>query len=190
MPEQSNIPDYGPSRPAEMGKVGYQGFTNKNYLKGHANKILRDLCLVARLYNGHESVIFIVDTSERCPKCTNLATGEKLVSSCPLCGGTGYSNKWKKLGSFWTLVDFGPTFDMATPYGNTENPNGNKDSIIVLGAPILPDQTLIIFKENREVYKVYDVKPHIVALRGDVIAQIARASRLSPGNPEYKLIDW
>ena len=189
-PTPLQIPAYGPSRPAEMGNVGYQGFSNKNYLKGYAGKILKDMTLVARMYNGHEVMVFTVDRTERCPKCVNLATGEKLSSNCPVCKGTGFANRWSKLGSFWALVDFGPAFDMATPYGNTENPNGNKESVIVLGAPLLPDQSLIIFRENKEIYKIYDVKPHIVAMRGDVIAQIARASRLTPGSQEYGLIDW
>lgn len=184
------VPDYGPSRPAEMANIGYAGFGNKRYLEGYAAKILGDLTLVAELYNGHKIAIFMVDTTTRCPKCTNLATGEKLVSNCPVCQGTGYASKWKNIGDYWCLVDFGPTFDMATPYGNTENPNGNKESVIVLGAPLLLDQSLIIFRENREIYKIYDVKPHIIAMRGDVIAQIARCSRLTPGLPEYKLIDW
>lgn len=187
---QVEVPDYGPPRPAEMRDVGYGGFGTKRYLEGYAAKILGDLTLMAELYNGHKIRIFIVDMSGRCENCTNLATGEKLISNCPVCHGTGYKNSWKSIGDFWCLVDFGATFDIATPYGNTENPNGNKETAIVLGAPLLPDQSLIIFMENKEVYKIYDVKPHIVAMRGDVIAQMARCSRITPGSPEYKLIDW
>ena len=182
--------DYGPTRPPELSEVGYGSFKNKAYLKKYAHKILRDLIRMARMYNGHEVRIFDVDKHERCPKCTNTATGERLITNCPVCHGTGYKDSWKCLGDFWTYMDFGPQYVMATPYGNTENPNGNKTGIIILGAPLLKDQTVIIFKENKEAYKIYDVMPHIVAMRGDVIAQIAQSTRLTPGSEEYKLVDW
>lgn len=181
---------YGPSRPDELGNRGYQDFTNQRYLEGYSRKILRDLTLLAKLYSGREVRIFALDRSKRCEVCTNIVTGEKLLSSCPSCHGTGYVDAWKLLGDFQAYVDFGPIFNVATPFGNTENPNGKKENIIVLGAPILNDQTLIIFKETREVYKIYDVLPQLIAMRGDVLAQIAQASRLSPGALEYKLIDW
>ena len=181
---------YGPERPLETARVGYRLFSNKNYLKGYSNKILYDLKLVASMYNGHEVKVYVVDKSERCPKCTNLVTGEKLISNCPVCHGTGYKNNWKCIGDYWSYMDFGPDYKMATQYGNTESPNGTKESLILLGAPILIDQAIVIFIESKEVYKVYDVEPHMVAMRGDVIAQIAQCSRLTPGAEEYKLINW
>ena len=181
---------YGPERPADRSHVGYELFSNKKYLTGYSRKILRDLELMARMYNGHQVRVFVVDRSERCPKCTNLITGEKLLSSCPVCHGTGYKNNWKSVGDYWSYMDFGPDYNMATQYGNTESPNGTKESLIVLGAPVLTDQAIIIFKESREVYKLYDVEPHIVAMRGDVIAQIAQCTRLTPGAEEYRLITW
>ena len=181
---------YGPQRPAELGNVGYKHFTNKKYLKGYAHKILVDLTKVARMYNGHEARIFGVAKKTRCPTCTNMATGERLMTNCPTCHGTGYQDSWDLIGDFWTYVDFGPNYKMATPYGNTENPNGVKTGIIILGAPLLKDQSLLIFKESKEIFKIYDVEPHIVAMRGDVISQVAQSTRLTPGSIEYKLIDW
>ena len=181
---------YGPERPADISHVGYELFENKNYLKGYSRKILSDLILMAKLYNGHEVRVFVVDKNDRCPKCTNRLTGEKLLSNCPVCHGTGYRNSWKSIGDYWCYMDFGPDYNMATQYGNTESPNGTKESLILLGAPVLTDQAIIIFKESREVYKIYDVEPHIVAMRGDVIAQIAQGTRLTPGSEEYKLITW
>lgn len=189
MPENA-ITKAGPARPPEVSGVGYNLFTNKKYLEGYSQKILGDLCLVTSLYNGHLVTIFKVDKQTRCPRCTNLATGEKLLSQCPDCHGTGYANSWVSPGDFWAQVDFGPMYHMDTPNGNTENPGGNKQAIIVFGAPLLNDQDLIAFRESREIYKIYDVEPHIVAMRGDVIAQIAQATRLTPGLPEYKLITW
>ncbi len=186
---ENGVP-YGPVRPEELGNRGYQGFTNKRYLEGYSRKILHDFVLVAKLYNGREVRLFAVDKSRRCSVCTNLATGEKLLSNCPVCHGTGYADSWKSLGDFQAYVDFRPASNIATQYGNTENPNGFKETIVIWGAPLLQDQSLIIFKETREVYKIYDVLPQLIAVRGDVIAQVTQASRLSPGGPEYKLIDW
>lgn len=134
--------------------------------------------------------VFEPSDGGRCPTCTNAVTGERLITDCPDCRGSGRRHSWKRVGDFWTYVDFSPTYRMATPNGNVENPGGAKDTIIVLGAPLLRDQTLLIFIESREVYKIYDVEPHIVAMRGEVIAQAAEASRLTPGGPEYALIDW
>lgn len=181
---------HGPERPQETRPTGYRAFTNKKYLEGHAAKILDDLILMAELYNGHQIALYFVDKSKRCPKCTNLATGEKLSSNCPVCHGTGYAENWTKAGLFWCYVDFGPAYHMDSPLGNTENPNGTKQRLVILGAPPISDQSLAIFVESREVFKVYDIEPHIVAMRGDVIAQIAEMTRVTPGAPEYKLIDW
>lgn len=181
---------HGPTRQPSPLPQGYTAFTNKKYLEGHAAKILDDLILMAELYNGHQILLCAVDKSRRCPKCTNLATGEKLSSNCPVCHGTGYAENWTKVGHFWCYVDFGPVYHMDTPLGNTENPGGTKQRLVILGAPIINDQSLAIFVESREIYKVYDIEPHIVAMRGDVIAQIAEMTRLTPGAPEYKLIDW
>jgi hypothetical protein len=187
---KKNVLLYGPERPAEMADVGYGRFSNKNYLRHFSAKILRDLVRMARMYNGHEVKIYAVDKQERCPVCTNMATGERLVTNCKVCHGTGYRDSWQCLGDFWTYTDFGPVYHMASPYGNTENPNGTKTGIVILGAPILKDQTIIIFIESKEVYKIYDVEPHIVAMRGDIVAQIAQTTRVTPGSEEYKLIDW
>lgn len=190
-----NVPDlmedgiaYGPSRPAP--DCGYQHFTTPNALTGYSGKILKDLTKVARLYNGREVKLYRLVKGERCSRCTNLATGERLLTNCPDCKGTGYVEAWEYVNDFWTLIDFGPRYEMATRGGNTENPNGIKEQIIIFGAPLIKDQSLIIFIESREVYKLYDVEPHIIAMRGDVIAQIASCSRLTPGCEEYKLIDW
>lgn len=187
---QNHAVPFGPERPAELGNVGYQGFSQKRYLEGHAHKILYDLTRTARLYNGHHTRFFVVDNRERCPKCTNQATGERLLTKCSLCHGTGYVKNWKKIGDFWVLMDFGPAYQIATPYGNTENPSGTKTQMMVLGAPILPDQTIAVFKETKEAWKLYDTLPHLIAMRGEVLIQIAQVTRLTPGSEEYKVIDW
>lgn len=184
----STNPQYGPSR--DDPTCGYSLFSTPKALTGYSGKILKDLTKWARLYSGREVRIFAVTQGERCPRCTNTITGERLLSNCPQCNGTGYVDKWERIGDFWTFIDFGPRYQMATQFGNTENPNGVKEQIIILGAPLLKDQSIVIFKESREVYKIYDILPHIVAMRGDVVAQIASTTRLTPGVPEYGLIDW
>ena len=179
---------FGPER--EQVPFNYSHHTNYKYLTGYSNKILKDLIKLARMYNGQLAEIYKVSGGERCPACTNSVTGERLVTNCKVCHGTGYLKNWTYLGDFWTLVDFGPGYRIASPVGNTENPNGTKEQITILGAPILEDQALIIFKETQEVYKIYDVEPHIVAMRGDVIAQIATAAAVTYGSEEYKLTKW
>ena len=179
---------FGPER--EQVPFNYSHHTNYKYLTGYSNKILKDLIKIARMYNGQLAEIYKVSSGERCPACTNSVTGERLVTNCKVCHGTGYLKSWTYLGDFWTLVDFGPGYRIATPAGNTENPNGTKEQITILGAPILEDQALIIFKETQEVYKIYDVEPHVVAMRGDVIAQIATAAAVTYGSEEYKLTKW
>ena len=161
---------FGPEREAVPFNYGHH--TNYNYLKGYSKKILKDLIKTARMYNGQHASIYKVAGGERCTKCTNLVTGERLLTNCPVCHGTGFLKNWEYLGDFWTLVDFGPGYRIATPLGNTENPNG------------------IIFEETQEVFKIYDVEPHIVAMRGDVIAQIASAAAVTYGSEEYKLTKW
>ena len=79
---------------------------------------------------------------------------------------------------------------MSTSARATENPNGTKESVIILGAPLLFDGTVFFYDETKECAKIYNVEPHIVAMRGSVIAQIAQVSRITPGSEEYKLIDW
>lgn len=179
---------FGPER--EQVPFNYSSHTNYKYLTGYSHKILKDLIKIARMYNGQQTEIYKVSGGARCTACTNSVTGERLVTNCKVCHGTGYLKNWTYLGDFWTLVDFGPGYRIATPLGNTENPNGTKEQIIILGAPILEDQALVIFKETQEVYKIYDVEPHIVAMRGDVIAQIATAAAVTYGSEEYKLTKW
>ena len=185
--EQKGV-GYGPSRPEP--DVGYKKFTNYKYLHGYSQKIIRDLAKVARMYNGREIKLYKEAGGDRCPVCTNLATGERILSNCKVCGGTGYTNKWAYVGNFYAYVDFGPVYAVGTPMGNTENPNGTRENIVIVGAPLVKDQGLVIFVESKEVYKVYDAEPHLVAMRGDVVTQIAGSTRLTPGAPEYKLIDW
>ena len=179
---------YGPVRPPE--NHDYENFRTPVYLRGHAGKILKDLSRWARLYNGRLIRLFFPSQGERCLTCTNLITGERMLSSCPECHGTGFKKGWTFVGKFWCFVDFGPTYAISSENGNVENPGGIKDAVTVLGAPPIHDQSLLIFEETRQVYKVYNVEPHKVALLGSVITQICQGSYLSYGQSEYSLIDW
>ena len=179
---------WGPQSPRP--DCGYHRFSNYRYLRGYAGKIKRDLIKAARMYNGREVRLYRVAQGSRCPDCTNLATGERLLSNCPRCGGTGYVDRWESCGDFWTYTDFMQRYNAATPNGNVNWTPGAREQIVIVGAPLLHDQALIIFIESREVYKIVDIEPHIVAMRGEVITQIAAAMRLSPGREEYRLIDW
>ena len=116
---------FGPEREAVPFNYGHH--TNYNYLKGYSKKILKDLIKTARMYNGQHASIYKVAGGERCTKCTNLVTGERLLTNCPVCHGTGFLRNWEYLGDFWTLVDFGPGYRIATPLGNTENPTAPRN---------------------------------------------------------------
>lgn len=168
----------------------YALFSTPEYLTGYSRKILLDLTKAARMYNGRLLHVFRPGEEERCSACTNAVTGEVLSSSCPVCRGTGVRAGWTSVGRFWSYVDFGPTYSLATENGNSENPGGVKEQFIVLGAPLLRDQDLLVPVELRRVFKIYDVEPHIIALRGEVLAQMAQASPLSSGCQEYSVITW
>lgn len=179
---------YGPPRPD--AERGYASFRTPVYLRGYSRKILLDLIKVARLYSGREVRLFRPGREGRCPRCTNALTGEILDSRCPVCHGTGKTGSWDRLGDFWSMVDFGPTYRLSGESGNSENPGGVKDQFIILGAPLLHDQDMVGVLETREIFKIYDAEPHIVALRGEVIAQIAACSRLSAGSVECQALTW
>ena len=180
---------YGPVRPYE--DHDYSNFRTPLYLKGYAKKITLDLMRTAKMYNGRRVRIYSPNKQgERCPICTNLITGERMLSNCKVCRGTGYKDAWSYVGRFWSLVDFGPRYDMSSEYGNVENMQGDKDAITVIGAPELHDQDLIIIEETKDIFKIYNVEPHIVAMQGTIITQICQAAPLAYGQPEYDLITW
>ena len=178
---------FGPPRPKVT--TDYTSFSTPDYLTGYARKILRDLVKVARMYNGRLLKLYRPAGEKRCPNCTDSITGEILLGNCRICRGTGKALAWEPAGDFWSLVDFGQKFRMASDNGAMENP-GVREQVTILGAPLMKDQHLVIFVETKEVYKIYDSEPHIVAMRGEVISQIASVSRISPGFPEHGLIDW
>ena len=179
---------YGPSAPKDTHE--FERFPTQKYLTGYASKITRDLETWARLYNGKKIVLFTLEGTHRCPKCTNVITGETLSSSCKECGGTGIVNAWKKRGEFWAYVDFGPNYEMEGPYGNTKNPGGVTETFIIIGAPPIHDQDFFVTYDTKEVFKVFNAEPRIIAMGGTVVAQAAQASNTEDDSPLYREIDW
>ena len=188
VPFMSKTLAYGPERPSV--NHDYTQFTTPTYLRGYSKKILKDLTKAARMYNGKLLRVFQEMAGERCPECTNSITGEVLSSNCKRCNGTGKVNCWNALGSYWSYVDLGPNYRMSMETGNTENPGGVKEQFIILGAPLLKDQDFVVVVETREIFKLFNVEPFIIAMRGDVIAQTASCSSLAAGSPQYGVIDW
>lgn len=181
--------EYGPKIPAFNNDVNQ--FGTFDYLKGYANKIQLDLIRVAKCYNGREVRIFTPKNTERCPHCTNLITGARILSDCPVCKGTGRVGGWDVVGDFYCYGDIGSKYNVATPNGNSTSEGAGRDQLILVGCPkLLKDQDLIIFKGNKDVYKIYDVEPFMVAMQGEIIAQICSAANLTPGSDECKLADW
>lgn len=180
--------EYGPPRP-DFSYQDYSNFRKPSYLQGHAKKILYDLIKVARLYNGRLVRIFDYGTKEPCTTCVDTITGAVVLKDCPVCGGTGTTPR-NYIGEFWAFADFGPKYTLGTEMGNTENPGGLKDSFVVLGAPLLKDQWLLVTVDTKEVFEIYDVLPQIVAMQGFVVTQVAACARMPVGSVENKVVDW
>ena len=176
---------YGPSRPKTP--TTYEGYSTSQYLEGHGAKILYDLQKVARLYNGKEVNIYTLDRTERCPTCINAMTGQQIITGCKDCLGTGYTNGFTFIDSFWVQVNITPKEVTTSTFGNAEN-RGGRDQFIIIGAPLLEDQSLLIMKDTAVAYKIIDSEPQVTAMQGLVITQMAQCSRLSEGAPEYTLV--
>lgn len=180
---------WGPERPLYNNDVDQ--FDTAKYLTGYANKISHDLVKVARLYNGRLARFYAPCSKTRCSYCTNKITGEKLLSDCPECGGTGWTGGWDVVGEYWVYGDIGAKYHIATVNGNSEAEGSNRDRYILVGCPtLIIDNYLMIFKGNKDVYKIYDVEPFIVAMHGTVVAQVLSAAGITPGSTEFNLPDW
>lgn len=181
--------EYGPPRPHDIEEGPYTDLRTPRYLRGHANKILYDLKKVFRMYNARLIRIYDNGTGDRCTTCTDSLTGAKVLKDCPDCQGTGRSKR-ALVGEFWSLIDFGPKNSIASGSGNMESIPGSRDVFTVIDAPLLMDQWIIVVKDMREVFKIIDVEPQIVAMQGIVITQLASCGKLPAGDVEYKVIDW
>lgn len=179
---------YGPPR-SEPTEQDYTNFRTPKYLKGHAHKIIHDLKRVARLYNGRLVRIFDNGGTSKCTTCTDTITGNIVLKNCPTCGGTG-RGKRTLVGEYWVLFDVGPKYKIPTEFGNSENPGGVKETFTVVDAPLLRDEWLIVTVDTREVYKIFDVTPHIVAMQGVVVTQLAACARIPKGSAEHGVITW
>ena len=180
---------HGPARP--LKPETHSDFRTRDYLKGPARKILRDLIKVARQYDGKLVKIFQTGRSgeTRCPDCTDKFTGASLYKNCPTCLGSGFTKQYDDVGEYWVRVDFSPKLNVTSELGNYDR-QGHRDAFYVLGAPLLRDQDLLIVPDVKEVYKVVDVEGQIVAMQGIIISQVVNCLLVSPGSIEYNLIDW
>ena len=185
----ADVLKYGPQGPDDEHH-DYIHFPTHPHLIGYAEKIKADLINLASLYNGKEVVLYKLTGTERCPKCTNSITGEILVSNCQECHGTGKVDAWTRVGEFWAYIDFGPEYSMPQLLGNTKNPGADRETFVIIGAPMIKDQDFIVVKETREVHKIYNVEPALIAMGGTLVAQAATTSKIEDGSPEYRVIDW
>ena len=186
----TDIP-YGPPNPPL--EVGYPDVPDRTPLRGQANKIIYDLNRLLRLYSGIEARIFTFNSTgtTRCTNCTDLFTGESILSDCPTCFGAGVVPGYTQVGDFWIGLNFTPNSNVATEYGNTINPGANEDYLCIVGmSEELKDRDVIILKHSKEAYKIVDREPEIVGLGGIMIMQIISAPVMEKGNPVYRLINW
>lgn len=179
---------YGPSNPAVQ--QNYDNFRKRDYLNGYAAKIRYDLGRLLGIYSGIRALVFKIEIGDRCPTCTDLLTGERFLTSCPDCLGTGYMNKYTSLGETWIGINIGPAQNIATDTGVTQNAGTKRDVISIVGLQQLHDRDLVILKDARLVYKIEDIEPEIVGLGGNILIQNVQATLLEPGHVSYKLISW
>lgn len=179
---------HGPARPIK--EEAYPDFRAASYVSGHANKIIRDLEKITRMYNGKQVRIFVPGVITRCTDCTDGITGAIMVSNCPTCNGTGKLGGYVHLADCWAMIDVIPKFNVTSGFGNADSSGGTKTPIVLINTPLLKDQSLIVTLLTKDVYKIVDVEPHIVAMQGTVITQMAQCNLISQGSEEYSVIDW
>lgn len=179
---------YGPSNPPTPHN--YDQFRDRNYLVGYANKIKYDLARLLSVYIGIRSIIYTLTLGDRCPICIDTLTGEKILSNCTTCLGTGYMSSYTSLGETWVGVNIGPAQNIASDMGSTQNQGTKRDVISIVNMPQLHDRDIIILKDARHIYKIEDIEPDIVGLAGIIVLQNVQATFLEPGHITYSLIDW
>lgn len=180
---------YGPENP--KGPGDYRDFVTPPYLKGHANKIRLDLERIFRLYSGKLVKLFTLQSAtDRCPECTDSITGQVLLTNCPVCNGSGYVGKYLDVGDYWALADLGASIKLTGELGTSHNTRTGKDQFVLVGAPPLSDKDLLAFVDTKDMYKVVDSEPQIVALSGEIITQVVGLSYLTVGSNEYRYITW
>ena len=172
---------YGPQNPNTPAE--YTEFQTPSYLTGHAKKIRLDLERIFRLYSGKlVKLLQLQKSSDRCPECTDQITGQVLLTNCPVCNGSGYTLSYADAGDYWALADIGAALKLTGETGNSQNTRTGKDQFVLVGAPPLGDKDLLVFVDTKDMYKVVDAEPQIVALVG--------LSYLTIGSNEYRYVTW
>jgi len=182
---------YGPPNPPIEKE--YQDVPDRAPLRGQANKVIYDLNRLLKIYSGIQARIFQYNNTgtTRCTVCTDVFTGERVLSNCETCMGTGVIPGYISLGDFWIGINFTPNVNIATDTGNTVTGGSKDDYICIVGCPAqLKDRDVIILKHTKEVYRVVEREPEIVGLGGIMIMQIISAPFIENGHIAYKLIDW
>lgn len=182
-------PAWGPAHPGFNNNL--DRFGTQDYLRGYATKIKMDLLRVARGYNARRIRVYRPKATERCPYCTNMITGEKMLTGCPYCKGTGHVGGWDRLCECYAYGDINEKYHAATAEGVSEAQGNNRDTFVIVGTDILfDDNDFFIFKGNKDSYKIYDVEPFMVTMRGTLIAQRVVAAGLTPIAQEFYEADW
>lgn len=179
---------YGPHRPPK--DEDYSDYRAEHYIQGPALKIIHDMEKMARMYNGRWVRIFRKAQSERCPACTDMITGAIAVVNCNACGGSGKKEGFAHLIDAWIHIDVARKHNVTSQFGNSDSPGGADTPVVIINAPLLKDQDLIVTLNTKDVYKIVNVEPQIVAMQGIVVTQLAQCFRISHGSIEYRLTEW
>lgn len=179
---------YGPARVPKP--EDYTDHRAETYITGYATKIREDLERVFELYSGKLAWIYKPANSGPCTTCVDTLTGNIMLNKCPVCGGSRKASGYTKIAEKWALVEITPEYQLSNEMGNSDSPGGPSTPITVVGMPLLKEGYLIVTYNSKDVYKIVDKEPQIVALQGEVISQVFQTYRLSSESPEYSLITW
>ena len=181
--------DYGPPRPDPQ--ISFHQHRTQPYLLGRAHKIRLDLEKWFRMYQGKPVKIYRKDKAAgRCTTCTDAITGMRLLADCPECHGTGYTSGYVLAEECWAMAEVEARLAQTSELGNTETTSAGKDTFLFTSERELEDTDLVIFVDTREIYKVVDREPKMVAMGGTVVMQAAALNYLAPGSLEYNVVDW
>lgn len=110
------------------------------------------------------------------------------MSNCPQCDGTGYENGYIFMEECWAMAEIEALVKSSSELGNTEMTRSGKDSFLFTSERLLVDTDIALFVDTREIYKLVDVEPKMVAMNGTVVVQAALLNRIPPGAKEYQIL--
>lgn len=173
-----------PSR--EKDNNPYTYYKTHPYVQRYANAIRQDLERYFQLLVGKPISIWRINKEgKRCMVCTDPVTGAVLRSTCPNCGGLGYTPPYIHSQDTLAILQYNPKQTTSNYTGNAEVAT---DQLVILGNNLIDDRDIIYMYDTGDIYLVDTQQPDITALMGEVITQIAIVSRLPMEDNRYPVV--